>query len=133
MADQAKMELTTRSIMNADLISPTLNISIRNGRSRRYTGTAIRDFFFQGIRKTRSCIPLSRSKKPFYSERYDEFCEAQHKCNKQTGHSNRDRSTEDLWKDKKTSPEESLFQIGTMEQSFSPTVLALIAAISLRI
>ena len=66
--------------------------------------------------------------KVFYSERYDDFCEAQHERNKKTGHSNRDRSTEDLWKDKKTCPEESLIQIGTMEQSVSPAVLARIAA-----
>ncbi|MBR5944040.1 MAG: serine/arginine repetitive matrix protein 2, partial [Lachnospiraceae bacterium] len=43
------------------------------------------------------------------------------------GHSNRDRSTEDLWRDKKTCPEESLIQIGTMEKSVSPAVLAEIA------
>ena len=66
--------------------------------------------------------------KAFYYERYDDFCEAQHERNRQTGHSNRDRSTEDLWKDKKTCPEESLIQIGTMEQSVSPAVLAQIAA-----
>lgn len=43
--------------------------------------------------------------KAFYQERYDDFCEAQHERNRKTGHSNRDRSTEDLWKDKKTCPE----------------------------
>ena len=63
----------------------------------------------------------------FYSERYDDFCEGQHERNRKTGHSNRDRSTEDLWKDKKTCPEESLLQIGTMEQSVEPAVLAKIA------
>ena len=66
--------------------------------------------------------------KAFYSERYDDFCEAQHERNRKTGHSNRDRSTTDLWKDKKTCPEESLIQIGTMEQSVSPAVLVEIAA-----
>ena len=66
--------------------------------------------------------------KAFYQERYDDFCEAQHERNRKTGHSNRDQSTEDLWKDKKTCPEESLIQIGTIEQSVSPAVLAKIAA-----
>ena len=66
--------------------------------------------------------------KAFYSERYDDFCEGQHERNRKTGHSNRDRSTEDLWKDKKTCPEESLIQIGTMEQSVPPAVLGQIAA-----
>ena len=63
----------------------------------------------------------------FYSEHYDAYCEAQHERNRKSGHSNRDRSTEDLWRDKKTCPEESLIQIGTMEQSVSPAVLAEIA------
>lgn len=64
----------------------------------------------------------------FYSERYDDFCEGQHERNRKTGHSNRDRTTEDLRLDKKTCPEESLIQIGTMEKSVSPAVLAEIAA-----
>ena len=63
----------------------------------------------------------------FYSEHYGDFCEAQHERNRKAGHSNRDRSTEDLWRDKKTCPEESLIQIGTMEKSVSPAVLAEIA------
>ena len=64
----------------------------------------------------------------FYSERYGDFCEAQHERNRKTGHTGRDRSTKDLWEDKKTCPEESLIQIGTMEKSVSPAVLAEIAA-----
>lgn len=64
----------------------------------------------------------------FYSERYDDFCEGQHERNRKTGHSNRDRTTEDLRLDKKTCPEESLIQIGTMEKSVPPAVLAEIAA-----
>ena len=64
----------------------------------------------------------------FYSERYDDFCEGQHERNRKTGHSNRDRTTEDLRLDKKTCPEESLIQIGTMEKSVPPAVLAKIAA-----
>ena len=46
----------------------------------------------------------------FYSERYDDFCEAQHERNRKTGHTGRDRSTK------------------TMEKSVSPAVLAEIAA-----
>ena len=65
--------------------------------------------------------------KAFYQERYDAFCAGQHERNRKTGHTKRDRSPEDLRKDKKTCPEESLIQIGTMEQSVSPEVLARIA------
>jgi len=63
----------------------------------------------------------------YYLEHYLEFCEGQHERNRQTGHSGRDRMPEDLLKDKKTCPEESLIQIGTMEQSVPPDVLAKIA------
>lgn len=66
--------------------------------------------------------------KLYYSEHYEDFCEGQHERNRKTGHSNRDRTTEDLRLDKKTCPEESLIQIGTMEQSVQPDVLAEIAA-----
>ena len=66
--------------------------------------------------------------KAYYSEHYDDFCEGQHERNRKTGHSDRDRTTEDLRLDKKTCPEESLIQIGTMEQSVPPDVLAQIAA-----
>ena len=65
--------------------------------------------------------------KDFYAEHYNKFCEGQHERNRKTGHSSRDRTTEDLRLDKKTCPEESLIQIGTMEQSVSPWVLTKIA------
>ena len=63
----------------------------------------------------------------YYLEHYLDYCEGQHERNRQTGHSNRDRTPEDLLKDKKTCPEESLIQIGTMELSVPPDVLAQIA------
>lgn len=63
----------------------------------------------------------------FYFEHYDDFCEGQHERNRKSGHSGRDRTPKDLWSDKKTCPEESLIQIGTMEQSVPPEVLAEIA------
>ena len=64
----------------------------------------------------------------YYFQRYHDFCEAQHERNRKTGHSHRDRTTEDLRLDKRTCPEESLIQIGTMEQSVPPKLLVKIAA-----
>ena len=64
----------------------------------------------------------------YYFQRYHDFCEAQHERNRKTGHSHRDRTTEDLRLDKRTCPEESLIQIGTMEQSVPPELLARIAS-----
>ena len=89
---------------------------------------------YQGLRigsatdqKDEITASFEQVEKAFYSERYFDFCEAQHERNRQTGHSSRDRSTEDLRLDKKTCPEESLIQIGTMERSVPPEVLAEIA------
>ena len=76
----------------------------------------------------RIVFSFEQVERTFYSERYDDFCEAQHERNRRTGHSNRDRTTEDLRLDKKTCPEESLIQIWTMEQSVPPEVLAEIAS-----
>ncbi len=64
----------------------------------------------------------------YYFEHYGAYCDGQHERNRQSGHSGRDRMPDDLWKDKKTCPEESVIQIGTMEQSVPPEVLAEIAA-----
>lgn len=78
--------------------------------------------------ENRIVYSFEQIERAFYSEHYDDYCEAQHERNRKAGHSNRDRSTEDFWRDKKTCPEESLIQIGTMEKSVSPAVLAEIAA-----
>ena len=65
--------------------------------------------------------------KTYYFDRYYDYCAAQHERNRLTGHSERDRMPDDLLKDKKTCPEESLIQIGTMEQSVSPDILVQVA------
>ena len=64
----------------------------------------------------------------YYHEHYSDYCDGQHERNRQSGHSARDRTPDDLWKDKKTCPEESVIQIGTMERSVQSEVLAEIAA-----
>ena len=51
----------------------------------------------------------------FYAERYTDYCLGQHERNRKTGHPERDRSTEDLRLNKKTCPEESIIQIGNMD------------------
>ena len=63
----------------------------------------------------------------FYHERYSDFCDAQNERNRKSGHSKRNRSPKDLWEDKRTCPEETLYQIGTREESVPPAVLAEIA------
>ena len=59
----------------------------------------------------------------FYYEHYGGHVEAQNARNKKTRHTERNRTVEDLLKNTKTCPEETLYQIGTMEQSVPPEVL----------
>ena len=64
----------------------------------------------------------------FYLNRYYDFCEAQNERNRKTGHTERNRDPEDLLKSKKTAPEESIIQIGTMEDHIPSDVLLEITA-----
>lgn len=61
--------------------------------------------------------------KAFYLDRYYDFCEAQNERNRKTGHIERNRDTDDLLKNKKTAPEESIIQIGTMDEHVDPEML----------
>ena len=63
----------------------------------------------------------------FYAERYTDYCLGQHERNRKTGHPERDRSTEDLRLNKKTCPEESIIQIGNMEDQIDADVFFKIA------
>ena len=51
----------------------------------------------------------------FYLEHYDDYCLAQHERNRKNGHPERNRETDDLRLDKRTCPEESIIQIGNMD------------------
>ena len=61
--------------------------------------------------------------KAFYLNRYFDFCEAQNERNRKTGHTERNRDPDDLLKSKKTAPEESIIQIGTMDEHIEPETL----------
>ena len=61
--------------------------------------------------------------KVFYDRQYRDYCDGQHERNRRSGHSKRDRSPDDLRMNKKTCPEESLIQIGHMEEHVEPEVL----------
>ena len=77
--------------------------------------------------KEKTSLSFDEVEAAFYFEQYSDYCDGQHERNKKTGHPERDRTPEDLRLDKRTCPEESILQIGTMENSVSPEVLAQIA------
>ena len=64
----------------------------------------------------------------YYYEHYSDHVEAQNARNEKTRHTERNRTVEDLLKNNKTCPEESIYQIGTMEESVPPETLALIVS-----
>ena len=61
--------------------------------------------------------------KQFYTEQYSDFLTGQHERNRKAGHSNRDRSVEDLLRDKRVCPEETIYQIGKEGSETPPEVL----------
>ena len=63
----------------------------------------------------------------FYSLFYRESVEAQNERNIQNRHPERNRSTDDLLHDKRTCPEESILQIGNIDESVDGETLVKIA------
>ena len=63
----------------------------------------------------------------YYTENYSDFIEAQNARNEKNRHTERNRTVGDLLKNNKTCPEESIYQIGTVEESVPGELLAKIA------
>jgi len=63
----------------------------------------------------------------YYFEHYADHVEAQNARNEKSRHTERNRTVEDLLKNNKTCPEESIYQIGTIEESVSGETLVMIA------
>ena len=59
----------------------------------------------------------------YYTEHYSDHVDTQNARNEKTRHTERNRTVGDLLRNNKTCPEETLYQIGTMEQSVPPEVL----------
>ena len=61
--------------------------------------------------------------KQFYTERYSDFVAGQNERNRKAGHSKRNRTAEALLKDRRTCPEETIYQIGKQGSETPPSVL----------
>ena len=59
----------------------------------------------------------------FYESTYGEYIENQNARNEMNRHPERNRSIEDLYRNDKTCPEETIYQIGNMEQTVSEETL----------
>ena len=63
----------------------------------------------------------------YYTSQYSDFIYFQNERNIKNRHPERNRTVEDLLKNKKTCPEETIYQIGTVEESVPPEILLQIA------
>ena len=63
----------------------------------------------------------------YYFEHYADHIQAQNERNEKTRHTERNRTVDDLLTNNKTCPEESIYQIGTVDESVSGEILAKIA------
>ena len=63
----------------------------------------------------------------YYYEHYADHVQAQNERNEKTRHTERNRTVDDLLTNNKTCPEESIYQIGTVEESVPGELLAEIA------
>lgn len=63
----------------------------------------------------------------YYHNRYSDYTDGQNARNEKSRHTERNRNTGDLLKNKKTCPEESLLQIGKKEEHASAETLLIIA------
>lgn len=90
---------------------------------------------YQGIRIGKNQTDGSDSKfltfdeveEKYYTERYLDFVNAQNLRNKKNRHTERNRSVKDILESKKTCPEETIYQLGKMEEHVSKEVLLEIA------
>lgn len=73
-------------------------------------------------------ITFADVERTFYLERFSDYLDGQHERNAKNRHSERDRSVDDLLSSKRICPEESIYQIGTMEDSVSAVELGVIFA-----
>ncbi|WP_243252492.1 plasmid recombination protein [Anaeromassilibacillus sp. 1001302B_160321_C8] len=63
----------------------------------------------------------------YYTAQYGDFIFFQNERNIKNRHPERNRTVEDLLKNKKTCPEETIYQIGTVEESVPPEILLQVA------
>ena len=129
MAAPESTALTIQNTMTAVLKLPTASISIRNVSSKTSIGIATTASVLPCIPRVRTVwpTPLKKSKKLYYKLHYTNFTEKQNERNAKIRHTERNRSTEDLLTSKKTCPEESIYQLGTLESHASPKELFQIA------
>lgn len=71
---------------------------------------------------------FSQVEKAYYFNQYSDHCDAQNERNRKCRHYDRVKTTDGLLENTKTCPEETLLQLGNIDESVEPSVLAKISA-----
>lgn len=73
-------------------------------------------------------MTFTEIEKAYYFEHYGDHVDAQNERNEKAGHAERNRTADDVLKNNKTCPEESILQLGNIDCSVTPDVLAKVVA-----
>ena len=73
-------------------------------------------------------MTFTEIEKAYYFEHYGDHVDAQNERNEKAGHAERNRTTDDVLKNNKTCPEESILQLCNIDCSVTPDVLAKVVA-----
>ena len=73
-------------------------------------------------------MTFTEIEKAYYFEHYGDHVDAQNERNEKAGHAERNRTIDDVLKNNKTCPEESILQLGNIDCSVTPDVLAKVVA-----
>lgn len=73
-------------------------------------------------------MTFTEIEKAYYFEHYGDHVDAQNERNEKAGHAERNRTTDDVLKNNKTCSEESILQLGNIDCSVTPDVLAKVVA-----
>lgn len=77
---------------------------------------------------TKAKFTFTEVEKAYYFEKYSEHCEAQNERNRKARHYDRIKTTEQILQNTKTCPEETLLQLGNIDETVSADVLAKVSA-----
>ena len=121
----ASMAPTIPATMTAGSMWRTANTLTQSGPDKISTGTAIgaSRHMSSGRTPEQPDFSFEEIERMYYYEHYSDHVEAQNARNEKTRHTERNRTVEDLLKNHKTCPEESIYQIGTLGESVSPETL----------
>lgn len=102
------------------------HINIQKAKQNLYWD-CYQGYFHQGMGIERK-YNFSEIEKTYYYEHYNDYVEAQNERNIASRHKDRNRTIDDVLINKKTCPEETILQLGNIDSTVEPELLAVIAA-----